>query len=304
MTDVADMELVEKIEFVKATVAPSDVADMLGLEVVGGKIPSPFNPDERTPSCHLYEDHWFDYGSGKGGDVIDLMIHLTGKPWGAVINLLAKGAVGNDLEPGRVQRAAKEPPRDLTEQYESMMVPYVDGCEKLFVLPGVDVARMTYGEIWALDFEGNVLIPHRSRIGVHGIKIRYRAGGKGAVPGSQFGHALYDPLGSYHSIGADVVLTEGESDCWALGQQLPSWVDVMALPSGAGLWRDTWLDQLAPYTRVWTAFDNDKAGKEATEKVRRAVGWGRWKELTVPTLYNDAREAISAGWRPGLYVHS
>ena len=129
------------------------------------------------------------------------------------------------------------------------------------------------------------------------MKVRHLDGGKSAYPGSQFGHSLYWP-GAYHPLTlSTVVITEGESDCWALLQQPTAWA-VCALPSGAGLWRDDWLTQLETYETIYTAFDNDRAGEQATERVRRAVGWGRWKELKVPTLYNDVREAIAAGWKP------
>lgn len=290
------MDLMGKVEYLKTSVSPADVADMFGFEVAGGKILSPFHPDERTPSCHLYEDHWFDYASGNGGDVIDLAIRLSGKPWGVVINMLGTGAEASDFEPGRVRKAAKAEPVDLTEAYNGMAMPRTPVDALAFPLAGVNTGDLS-DRVWSFDSMGNVLIPHRSEVGIHGIKIRYRDGGKGAVPGSQFGHALYAPFsGCAHNTA---VLTEGESDCWALWQT-GIFAEVMALPSGAGLWRDAWLEQLARYEKVYTAFDNDRAGKEATEKVRRAVGWGRWKELPVPQLYNDVREAITAGWNPKL----
>ena len=71
-TDLAEIQ--PTIELVKQTVTVPEVAELLGFEPNSQqKIPSFANPDERTPSLHLYEDHWYDYGTGQHGDVIDLV---------------------------------------------------------------------------------------------------------------------------------------------------------------------------------------------------------------------------------------
>jgi hypothetical protein len=40
---------------------------------------------EDTPSCRLYEDHWWCYGCGRGGGIYDLASLLLGGPWGTAL---------------------------------------------------------------------------------------------------------------------------------------------------------------------------------------------------------------------------
>lgn len=299
-TDVTDMDLQEKIDLIRSSLTPLDLADMFELEVHRDKIISPFNTAERTPSCHLYEDGWFDYGTGKHGDVIDLYRALTGHGLGRAVNRLLEGAQRMDADPDRVVRKPVELP-DLTEQWDAEesgdwfiddWLPRLSGVaeDELVALHENDMVKFQGGQL---------LIAHYHEHGiVRGIKIRSATGAKSAVPGSTFACGLY---GTWHAVTPPpvAVIAEGESDCWALAG-FSREADVYALPSGAGLWKDAWLEQLSGYDTIYTAFDNDRAGRNATEKVRKAIGWGRWRELTVPSLFNDCREAMAAGWEPKL----
>ena len=63
-------------EAVKAAVPVRAAAAKYGLEVNdGGMACCPFH-DDHTPSMKLYEDHFFCFGCGKHGDVIDLAAEL------------------------------------------------------------------------------------------------------------------------------------------------------------------------------------------------------------------------------------
>lgn len=65
-------------EAVKTAVRPREAAERYGLSVSqGGMARCPFH-DDRTPSLRLYEDHFFCFGCGKYGDVIDLAGQLLG----------------------------------------------------------------------------------------------------------------------------------------------------------------------------------------------------------------------------------
>ena len=65
-------------ESVKAAVRPKEAAERYGLPVSqGGMARCPFH-DDRTPSLRVYEDHFFCFGCGKYGDVIDLTGQLLG----------------------------------------------------------------------------------------------------------------------------------------------------------------------------------------------------------------------------------
>lgn len=301
-----ELEFVEKVALVRGAYTPRDLCEQFEIEVIGDKVRSPFNEFDQTPSCHLYEDGWFDYSTGKWGDVIDLAAHLSGRKAGTVMRQLAVGIQSMELDPDRVQRATKQV-SDLTELFRDLTV-RTDGEAGRWAARISGVGDRYLGELFhdylAEDAGGNLLIPHWHDGRVLGIKVRSTSGGKTSVSGSSYTAGLYTMSGSSYTAA---VIVEGESDSWALDSYLrdrsraagAAW-DVYALPSGAGLWRDDWLAQLERYETVYTAFDNDRAGENATVKVRSSIGWGRWKGLVVPTLYNDVREALHAGWKPNL----
>ena len=67
-------------EAVKAAVSVRAAAERYVLEVsFGGMVRCPFH-EERTPSMKLYEDHYFCFGCGKHGDVINLVAELFAIP--------------------------------------------------------------------------------------------------------------------------------------------------------------------------------------------------------------------------------
>lgn len=314
MTDWSEHEfesVVDKAKAIQSMVNIVEVAELLGLEPDHtGKIHSPHNEADETPSCQLYPpDHYFCYSTGKGGDAIDLVQAITGKSWGQAVAVLWNRGLRAGFEPGRHEAVRKPPPVDLTREWGRIQMGQGPNLEdrwaaKLGLEPELLFRLWDYGFV-KFD-ESDMWIAHwhddEGEGRVRGIKTRAYAGGKGSITGSQYSHGLYsvgigDLAGLLHPKVA--VITEGESDCWAL-----SWhwrgqpVDVYALPCGAGVWREEWLQQLAPYERVYLAFDNDQAGERAAEKATRSIGWAKAERLRVPSLYNDVREAYVAGWRP------
>lgn len=297
-TDVADMELQEKIDLIRSSLTPLDLADMFELPVTRDKITSPFNPTERTPSCHLFLDGWFDYSTGKHGDVIDLYRALSGAGLGRAVNRLLEGAQRMDADPDRVVRKPVELP-DLTEKFDigrGGVGSAATWAERLKPISPSFLTTLASSDRLGIRPGGDMWIPHWHDGVVRGIKVRSASGAKSAVPGSTFACGLYSP---FDGTGSVAVITEGESDCWALCDARLG-VQVLALPGGAGVWRDSWLPSLEQYDTIYTAFDNDRAGRQATEKVRKAIGWGCWRELVVPQLFNDVRAAMAAGWTPKL----
>ena len=86
-------------EAVKATVPVRAAAEQYGLEVnFGGMVRCPFHED-RTPSMKLYEDHFYCFGCGKHGDVIDLIAELFAiPPYDAACKLADEFGVDTSVE--------------------------------------------------------------------------------------------------------------------------------------------------------------------------------------------------------------
>ncbi len=303
MKDFADDEewdslsIDEKISVIKSTIEMADLVELCGRDVVRDKVRPPWNPGERTPSTHLYSDHFYDYGSGKHGDIFDWITEEfiaeggAPPPLGNRIWHMRQLALKGGKEPGDVETA---PVRKL----EDLSLDMPD--EPVRSLLGLDVSWFGV----TVDEDGTYYVPHREPGLVYGVKLRFADGRKGSVPGSQFTHRLYHPYGwQFLHKGSHAVIVEGESDSWAMistGWTNDRAIDVFALPSGASSWKDAWLKDLEPYGTVLLCFDNDRAGKQALDKVTRKIGFDRAKELRVPQLYNDVREAVEAGWEPSL----
>ena len=86
-------------EAVKAAVPMRAAAERYGLEVnFGDMAHCPFHED-RTPSMKLYEDHFYCFGCGKHGDVIDLVAALFAiPPYNAACKLADDFGVDTNVE--------------------------------------------------------------------------------------------------------------------------------------------------------------------------------------------------------------
>jgi hypothetical protein len=304
-------DLIERAQAVKARWSMDAVIEQLIGEPVpvSRKINSPFNEADETPSFHVYDNDWYDYSTGKHGDVITLVRELRRCSFEAAVELLEQTA--DDLGLVAVERAVVEKPKLVVPALRwwkglpaillnEGKVPQIEGVSDEYM------HYLAYCGSFAESETGALAVIHRDPTHgeIVGIKYRHKDGHKTSEPGSDFKSFLYQPY-VYASMVPRTpacVITEGETDCWA-------WLaaaggHVYSLPSGAGSWRDHFLEQLEQYDEIWLAFDNDKAGKDATDKVTRSIGWGRARFVQIPTFYKDVREAIIAGWMPSTPVCS
>jgi len=276
-------------DILKASVTMFDVVELLGLEPPNrqGKIRSIFSEDN-TPSLQLYDDHWYDFSTGKNGDQISFVREVTGCTYGEAISKLS-GNVG----PGDYRKKRKpveiekidltdrfvEEPEGNAEAYERT-AQWVE--EKWPVLKLEELlkfgVKVTQHALW---------IPHKDQDGVvRGIKVRNTyTGGKVAVTGSQFRHTLYSiRQPSYQPVA---LLLEGESDTWCA----ESWVRkhylrpkvmVYGLPSGAALWNNDWHHDLNRHELIGLGLDDDEAGRGASSRIRESIGLKRSASITIP----------------------
>lgn len=265
---------------VKDTVTMSEALDMLGLEPPNRahKIRSLANPGERTPSLHVYEDHWYDFSTGEGGDVIKFVMTATGCTYHEALERLS----GKRVDPMKVKRPrpqkrvlqnlndcfTKEPEASpagyrQAEGFVASKWPYLN-LEDLMEY-GV---KITENEIW---------IPHLDSDGViRGIKKRStKTGAKISVTGSTFITGLYRVR---HLTSTPVaILTEGESDLWCMETWLrrngcSDQAFTYALPSGAATWRTEWVSTFAAHNHTLLCLDDDEAGRKATKRISPELG--------------------------------
>ena len=112
---------------------------------------------------------------------------------------------------------------------------------------------------------------------------------EGESTGTFFGQHLFP------STGKRVVITEGELDAVSCYEAMPGW-PMVSLPSGAAAAKKAIqrnLEWLQGYEEIVLFFDNDDAGRKATEEACQVLPPGKVKIANLLGDYKDASDAIS-----------
>jgi DNA primase len=107
------------LEELKSKINVREFAEECGLEVTPSHKTYCWHGDERTPSLHLYDDGWWCFRCGEGGDIIDLVIQLKHWSWKRSANFLTE-YLGESLtldEP--VQKAERPPVPDMRHEFQA-----------------------------------------------------------------------------------------------------------------------------------------------------------------------------------------
>lgn len=301
----------DKIEWIKTHLDMRQILEMCGIDPPDRqhKIRSIYVPKERTPSMHIYPDHFFCYATGKGGDQIQFVRDYKNMRMRDAVEFLAGGGDPNSR---RIELDTPEVLPDFTEIFRTapdfQPDPLAVAQKDLLAHQALDVLR---GQKWPtlslqdIGTYGNKLVgdklwsPHYHLTDkgwiVRGIKTRsVYTGVKRAVKGSTFREGLYR-CAWRSRYDRPAVLVEGESDTWVLTKAAPR-VDVFGLPSGAGLWRDQWRDELLPYTKVLVCLDGDTAGQEAADRVTGSIESAGGCVITIDVPGGRVAEAVAEGW--------
>jgi twinkle protein len=110
---------------------------------------------------------------------------------------------------------------------------------------------------------------------------------EGETPGTLFGQHLFP------ATGKRVVITEGELDAASCQEAMPGW-PMVSLPSGATSAKKSVqrsLQWLQGYEEIVLFFDNDEAGRKATEEAAGVLPPGKTKIARLED-YKDASDAL------------
>jgi len=113
---------------------------------------------------------------------------------------------------------------------------------------------------------------------------------EGEVPGTLFGQHLFP------STGKRVVITEGELDAASCSEAMPGW-PMVSLPSGAAAAKKSIqraIPWLQGYAEIVLFFDNDEAGRKASEEAASVLPPGKCKIASISGDYKDASDALQA----------
>ena len=289
---------------IKGSIPMDVVLEMLELEPPdrSGKICCPFH-EEQTGSLHVYEDGYFCYGCGRGGDIFHFVMGF-GHSFVTALKFLGGVMEDLDCQPGSVHRTPEEKVvLDLTEEFNDSTdsldwVPLAQ--EYVDAKPWPSPSFLT--DVFGVRSDGKTLwIPHYDALGsaVVGVKIRTFNDDKFALKGSNYRTSLYQYAGTSRKAAAPppvAVICEGESDTWVATEQAfrsDDWWDSFGLPSGALYWSDEWDQQLDGYDRIVVATDNDSTGRKAAKAIQERLG-DRTVRLTPPG--GDLVDSIASGW--------
>lgn len=270
-----------------------DAAILCGYKPHQGKLPC-FNHPDKTPSMHLFPDHYYSFCCGANGDVIDLVSKLKGCSLRDAFDFLDAGQPDPEMAPRSRNRNEWF---DFSDRLSAVQI----GPSR--ALDGIigdrwggtlyPLTLLSWGCRWDSD---TLYIPHYGRVGVTGVKTRslHPPYGKRSLVGSRFTQGLYRREHDQVLAGSPVWVVEGESDAWAMSQDTDA--RVLALPSGAGVWYDEWASaaRLHKHSVVLVATDMDEAGHRAAARILDAVPNG----VRVNLPGNDVVESIVGGWVP------
>lgn len=236
----------------------------------------PFHDDTR-PSFAVFEsedgvERAGCWACGWRGDVFDIIRAARSCSFKESVEI-AKGYIGQQIKARRIKTTTF---RDFSEEYRRSLEAYA-----LDPAPVVNFIRAK-GYAWDAEWlnanwgigvaaslgQGSIMIPHFDELmRCVGFKHRTAYTPPISASGSRF-PCLY---GMWRDNGSlPVVLTEGESDTWAVSWFVPE-VIALGLPTGAGTpLRSEWLQYLSGRD-VTVCFDGDDPGRSAAARWAAAL---------------------------------
>ena len=268
------------------------VEQLTGQQIVKHKIYAPWRQED-TPSVHIYEDSWYDYGSGRHGDVIAFVGYYK---FGSMYdpNTHFKDVVstlGYDVEaaPPTKREPVEKPKLETTiEQIRDWHDMMPDGRRAYWHSRGLNDRAIDH---FLLGWDGKrYIIPGLYKNEPFGIKRRKADDVDDGleckyiqITGSRVGIFNADTLWKATS----VVICEGEIDAMLLEQH---GYRAVTTTGGAGTWKDEWAKFFAHIKQVVILYDNDKAGVDGAAKVISTITHA--KIVTLPPGIKDVGELV------------
>lgn len=290
-------------DHVKATISMERCLEIIGWEAPtrGKKIHSIYTNDS-TPSLHIYDDKYHCYATGISGDVIKFTMDALSVDYHTALKTLSGGI---QFSPKQIKRQKPQEFKDLSKIFNSQQVPDQKAIAQAKELINNKWPTLTLEDLISYGVKltpTSLWAPHTDREGIiRGVKIRsIPAGNKYSVDGSNYSSRLYR-VKETNQIAETLIICEGESDLWCLQK----WIDkeghdcnmnVVSLPSGAGMWRDSWAEEVEAWSHVILLLDDDDAGNKGCEKIKNSLGSVHVERPDLPE--GRVAESMSTGWDP------
>lgn len=280
------------------------VESLTGQKIIRHKIACPWRNDG-TPSLHVYEDgHWWDYGSGTGGDVLDFVGYFYfGTAYNPEIHFIEVvdklGELG--IRPLPQQSTKPKPQKSKTTLSLDSIRHWHDSMPE---------SRREYWytrglldptiDSFLLGWDGKrYTIPFLYRNIAYGVKRRRSEIDDGLdakyvmTKGSRAGLFNADVLWTCNS----VIICEGEIDCALLNQyEFPA----VSSTAGAGTWKVEWARFFSHIQRIWILYDNDEAGRVGAKRVQSSLR--RASIINLPPGIKDVGELVDEVAFPVMWL--
>ena len=269
---------------------------------------SPFR-DERTPSFEVNENKnlWHDFGEGTGGDVIALAMRLEHLSFGDAVRRLLHGDVGDVSNTSGIirehtKKAETHPRRDFVVKDidNASLVAYASerGISEVILRRYCQQAEYTY----TFDYHGEEMIGRASMIAFRtdsgGYELRDRRFKTGE------GHKDIRVIAEDDAKNATYVIFEGFFNMLSYAEIMSSkgrtMPNVIVLNS-VSIWQRA-VDYLRRHGitgRIMLCLDNDAAGEETTQRLRKALPNAIDVRRQTLGEYNDLNDRLT-GKLPSL----
>jgi hypothetical protein len=290
---------------------PALVAETMPIvrEGRGGKVCCPFH-GERSPSCHIYRDHFHCYGCGAHGDVIEWLRRVRGMSFDEAVRYLGGGG---DKEVRRQRAAPQKPPPPRHEQADTTPIarqiwnegvnPAGTLVEAYLLSRGLKLPRCPALRLHPACHRENERLPAMLALmtdavtnvpcGVH--RTFLAPDGSGKAPGRakmMLGNAGVVRLVSDEEVTAGLGLSEGIESALAV-MQIAQWSPVWAATSAGAIAKFPVLQGIECIT-IFADADDSGAGMRAAEAC--AARWteaGREAAIHIPPAGTDWLDAAA-----------
>lgn len=300
-------------QLIKSRISCVDYAQRMGLPISksGDRCTSPLRIGAKNPTSFIvFDEYYYDYAEGSGGDVIELCAALAHNgDRGAAIRELARltGVVSEGVENTRAWMEYTNQMNAMTAYYNSQLT---ESDREYLHSRGVkdeDISRLMIGRVTDGPLKGRLFLPYFS--GNDGYVCYYatRAMPGGTFPDSKYmkqkkdEHCQHLPWGlqTLNREGDTLIIAEGYFDCVAF--------EIAGYPVLSAITGRFSKDQLPivlsvarKFSKVFIVYDNDertRAGESFTQTMSTILTRNRIPFIvgTVPTPYHDISEYYAAG---------
>ncbi len=301
------------LNLIKSRISCVDVAQRCGLPIQrsGDRCVSPLRPGASNPSSFsVDDDFYYDFGSGSGGDCIDLLAELKHSgDRGAAIRELARitGVPSHDHDNTHEWRTYTEQMNARTAYYHAQLTDSDRDYLHSRGITDTDISRLMIGRVTDGPLTGRLFLPYFS--GQDGYVSYYATR---ALPGSAFPENKYMKqkrddfckhipwgLQTLNRVGDTLVIAEGYFDVVSFEC---SGYPVLSAITGR-FSRDQLpivLSAARKFSRVFIVYDNDTvthAGESFAQTMSTILIQNRIPFIvgTVPMPYHDISEYYAAG---------